>query len=72
MRKSYILGADGIKGHTPPTLIKAENQAQEFNCEDRQTYSFRNGTQYTNYTCYGKNGIQAGKGGNGGCGGTCF
>lgn len=50
-------------------LIKADNQAQGYKCEDRQTFSFQNGTQYTNYTCFGKSGIPAGKGGDGGCGG---
>lgn len=50
-------------------LTKAGNQALGFKCNDRQTFSFHNGTLYTNYTCLGKSGIPAGNGGDGGCGG---
>lgn len=64
-----MVGADGVRGATPPVLIKADNQAQDFKCKDRETFSFRNGTQYTNYTCFGKSGNPPGDGGDGGCGG---
>lgn len=65
----FVLGADGVRGETPPERTKAANEALEFKCDDRETFSFRNGTQYTNYTCFGKPPIPAGNGGDGGCGG---
>lgn len=64
-----VLGADGVPGDTPPDLTIAGNKALGFECHDRQTFSFQNGTEYTNYTCIGKKGIPAGSGGDGGCGG---
>lgn len=68
-KKHFVIGADGVRGDTPPLPIKADNEKLGFKCQDRQTFVFGNGTQYTNYTCLGKSGLHAGNGGNGGCGG---
>lgn len=66
---NVCIGADGVQGDTPPVLIKADNQKLGFKCNDRESFSFQNGTLYTNYTCFGKSGIPPGNGGDGGCGG---
>lgn len=68
-RQILFVGTDGVRGKVPPTLTKADNQALGFKCDDRETFSFQNGTQYTNYTCFGKPPVPAGHGGDGGCGG---